>query len=163
MNERQITVLEADLSRADHQEATLALIDGYSMDPMGDGKPLSDVARRDLISGLRQHPTTMIFIAYDGAEPIGIAVCFRGFSTFAARTLINIHDFFVVPAYRGKGIGRLLFEVVEERARELGCCKLSLEVQENNHRARSIYAAAGFGRSVYMPEAGGAFFLTKAL
>jgi len=156
-------IVEADLSRAEHQNATLELVNAYAMDPMGDGKPLSDIARRDLITGLRKHPTTMVFIAYGGADPAGIAVCFRGFSTFAARPLINVHDFFVMPAYRGAGIARLLFAAIEERARELGCCKLTLEVLENNHRARSIYAAAGFSQPVYAPGFGGSLFLSKSL
>jgi GNAT superfamily N-acetyltransferase len=163
MTDGLINIVEADLSRAEHRDATHELINAYSMDPMGDGKPLSDTARRDLIPGLRQHPTTMVFIAYEGAEPVGIAVCFRGFSTFAARPLVNVHDFFVMPAQRGAGIARLLFAAIAQRARELGCCKLTLEVLENNHRARSIYAAAGFDQPVYAPGLGGSLFLSKSL
>jgi GNAT superfamily N-acetyltransferase len=163
MNENHITVIEADLSRPDHQEATVRLVNGYSMDPMADDKPLSETSRRDLIPGLRAHPTTMVFLAYRGAEAIGIAVCFRGFSTFAARPLVNIHDLFVSPAYRGSGVSRLIFDAIETRARELGCCKLTLEVLENNHRARGVYAAAGFAAPTYAPGTGGSIFLSKSL
>jgi GNAT superfamily N-acetyltransferase len=158
-----ITIVEADLNQASHQEATLKLVNAYAMDPMGDDKPLAEFSQRNLISGLREHPTTMIFLAYSGSEPVGMALCFRGFSTFAARPLINIHDFYVAPEHRGTGVSRRLMSAVEARARDLGCCKLTLEVQENNHRARGIYAAAGFARSVYVLEAGGAFFLSKPL
>ena len=42
----------------------------------------------------------------------------------------------------------MLFAAIEQRARELGCCKLTLEVLENNHRARRVYAAAGFAPPV---------------
>ena len=84
MNEDKITVLRADLARPEHQKATLELLNAYAMDPMGDGQPLSESARRDLIPGLRQHPTTLVFLAYRDAEPVGLAICFRGFSTFAA-------------------------------------------------------------------------------
>ena len=133
------------------------------MDPLGDGKPLAETTRRDLIPALRQHPTTMILLAYRGTEPVGLAICFRGFSTFAARPLMNIHDYYVAPNCRGTGVGRLLLAAVEQRAREIGCCKLTLEVQENNHRARGVYAAAGFTRSTYVAEAGGALFLSKPL
>lgn len=48
-------------------------------------------------------------------------------------------------------------------ARELDCCLLTLEVQENNHRARHVYAAAGFAEAVYVPEAGGSLYLHKEL
>ena len=48
-------------------------------------------------------------------NPVGAAVCFIGFSTFAAKPLINIHDFVVLPAARGKGVGRRLLEAVEKK------------------------------------------------
>ncbi len=163
MNESRISVVEADLSRPDHEAATVHLLNAYAMDPMGDGKPLSETARRDVIPGLRQHPTTLVFLAYRDTEPVGLAICFRGFSTFAARPLVNISDYFVFPAHRGAGIGRLLLTAIEQHARDLGCCRITLEVQENNHHARRVYAAAGFSQAIYVPEAGGSLYLSKSL
>ena len=160
---QDVDFLEADLNRPEHQCAVLDLIDAYSCDPMGDGKPLSTDARGRLIAGLREHPTTLIILAFKASEPVGVAVCFLGFSTFAARPLLNIHDLNVLPPYRGIGIGRGLIAAVEAKARELGCCKLSLEVQEKNHRARRTYAASGFSQAQYEPDAGNVLFLTKAL
>jgi GNAT superfamily N-acetyltransferase len=158
-----LTITQASLSNPLHQQAILTLVDMYSRDPMGDGKPLATDSRNRLIEGLQKHPTTLIFLAYTGDEPIGIAVCFLGFSTFAAKQLVNIHDLSVVPSFRGKGVSRKLLETVEAKARELNCCKLTLEVLENNHRARSVYASAGFAQATYQPEAGGALFLSKSL
>jgi GNAT superfamily N-acetyltransferase len=163
MNQEPVNVVEADLSLPAHQAATLRLLGEYSMDPMGDGKPLSDLAQRNLISGLQRHPTTLVFLAYHGEEAVGLAICFLGFSTFAARPLVNIHDYFVQPAHRGTGVGRRLMAAIEQRARELACCKLTLEVQENNHRARALYTAAGFAQMIYVPEAGGSLNLAKPL
>jgi GNAT superfamily N-acetyltransferase len=163
MNESQATILPADLSRPDHQAAVLALLDAYSADPMGDGHPLSEFARQNVIAGLQQHPTSLVFLAWEGAEPVGLAICFRGFSTFAARPLLNVHDFFVLGKYRGQGLGRRLLEAIEQGARALGCCKLTLEVLENNRPAKRLYAAFGFGQSTYVPEAGGALFYAKSL
>ncbi|HEY1784055.1 MAG TPA: GNAT family N-acetyltransferase [Pirellulales bacterium] len=163
MDDKMMDIVEADLCLADHQEATRRLLNRYAMDPMGDGKPLSESAARDLIPGLKALPTTMVFLAYSEREAVGLAICFRGFSTFAARPLVNIHDFFVMPGFRGLGFGRGLLAAVERRAREIGCCKLTLEVQENNHRAQDLYAAAGFGKTVHVAAAGGALFLSKPL
>lgn len=156
-------IVEADLNRMEHQQAVVALIDAYARDPMGNGKPLAQEVRRALIPGLQQHPTTVIFLAYQADTAIGIALCFRGFSTFAARPLINIHDLAVLPAYRGQGVGRRLIEHVERKARNLGCCKLTLEVQENNHRARQVYEAMGFAQTQYVEAAGSSLFLSKPL
>jgi GNAT superfamily N-acetyltransferase len=163
MNQRELIVVEADLSGADHQQAIVRLLNAYAMDPMGDGKPLSEAAQNGLIAGLRQHPTTLVFLAYQGSEAIGLAICFRGFSTFAARPLVNIHDFFVVPGQRGTGVGRRLLARIEQRARAIGCCKLTLEVQEHNERAKRVYEATGFTQAVYVPAAGGSVNLAKTL
>ena len=158
-----IRTVQADMDRPDHQAAVLAMVDAYSRDPMGDGAPLSAEARARLIPGLRQHPTTLIFLAYDGEAPVGVAVCFLGFSTFAAKPLVNLHDVSVVPTHRGRGVGRILLAAVEARARELGCCKLTLEVLDQNHRALRTYLAAGFKRYSLQPGAGEALFLSKRL
>lgn len=158
-----VEIVEADLYRPDHQHAVVELMDAYAMDPMGDGKPLSAKVRRELIPGLQQHPTTLIFLAYMHGAPIGITVCFYGFSTFAAKPLINISDLAVLPEYRGHGTGRQILKTVERKAREKGCCKLTLEVQENNHKAQKVYQALGFARDVHQKEAGGAIFLSKPL
>jgi len=158
-----IRIVEADLSLAEHQEAVLAMVDAYSRDAMGNGKPLDHDVRKRLIPGLQKHPTTLIFLAFDGVQPIGAAVCFIGFSSFAAKPIINIHDFVVLPTSRGKGIGRRLLEAVEAKARELGCCKLTLEVMDKNHQAVRMYQAAGFERYSLQREAGAAIFMSKPL
>ena len=156
-------VVEANLSLPEHAGAVLAMLDAYSSDPMGDGHPLSTEARANLIAGLRAHPTTLVFLAFQAGEPVGLATCFRGFSTFAAKPLINVHDFYVVPALRGHGIGRALLAAVERKARDTGCCKLTLEVQENNARARRLYETCGFSQAQYVEEAGRSVVLWKLL
>ncbi len=156
-----IEIVEACLDRAEHQRAVVELLDAYARDPKGNGKPLADNVKRELIAGLQRHPTTHVFLAYASDRPVGIAVCFLGFSTFAARPLLNLHDFAVLAEYRGQGIARQLLEAVEAKARELGCCKLTLEVDEHNHRARQLYRAAGFGPSDRIPLSGLWLFMTK--
>jgi GNAT superfamily N-acetyltransferase len=156
-------IVEADLARPDHQQAVLDLTDAYARDPMGGGQPLSAEVREALVAGLRRHPTTLVLLAYAEGQAVGMATCFLGFSTFSARPLINIHDLVVLPGQRGRGIGRDLLRAVEAKGRSLGCCKLTLEVFEQNHRARKLYAAAGFAPASYTAEAGSALFLARSL
>ena len=162
-DDSSLRYVQADLNNVDHQHAVLAMVEAYSRDPMGDGAPLAAETRERLIPGLREHPTTLIFLAYDAATPIGVAVCFLGFSTFAAKPLINLHDVAIVPTHRGRGIGRGLLAAVEAKGRELGCCKLTLEVLDKNDRALRTYVAAGFERYALQPGAGEAIFMTKSL
>jgi ribosomal protein S18 acetylase RimI-like enzyme len=158
-----VEILPADLDLPAHQDAVVEMVDAYAQDPMGNGAPLPPEVKKALIPGLRAHPTTLIFLAWSGTAPVGIAVCFLGLSTFAAKPLVNIHDLAVLPTQRGKGVGRLLLAAVERKARELGCCKVTLEVLENNRRARELYAAVGFAQATYQEAAGGALFLAKKL
>jgi GNAT superfamily N-acetyltransferase len=130
---------------------------------MGNGGPLPRESLDRLIPGLKNHPTTLIFLAYKNQQAVGLATCFRGFSTFAARPLINIHDLVVLPNHRGMGIGRRLLAAIEQKARELDCCKVTLEVQENNTKARRAYGHAGFSQGLYSPTTGGSLYYWKTL
>ena len=139
-----VLVVEADLENPRHQRAVVAMVNTYARDPMGRGQDLPEEVLRDLVPGLQRHPTSLIFLAFDDEVPVGVAVSFVGFSTFAARPLINIHDLAVAPGFRGRGIGRQLPEQVEARARALGCCKLTLEVAAENTLAQELYRTVGF-------------------
>jgi GNAT superfamily N-acetyltransferase len=148
----EIKIIEADLTDVDHQQAIIAMLDAYMRDPMGGNTPMPETTRRDLIPGLRAHPACYVFLAYRDETPVGLSICFLGFSTFNARPLINIHDIFVDSSVRGKGIGRLLLEKIETKARDLGCCRLTLEVREDNKVAQTLYRKAGFDRVVVGPK-----------
>jgi ribosomal protein S18 acetylase RimI-like enzyme len=145
-----VTILDADLSRAERQNALVTMLDSFMLDQ--DGEPLSKQAKRDMIPGLRAHPACYVFLAYRDGSPIGFSICFLGFSTFMARPLINIHDIFVDASARGLGIGAMLLERIEAKARELNCCRITLEVREDNRVARGLYRKVGFDRVVVGPN-----------
>lgn len=141
-------IIGADLARPAHRDALLSLIDLYARDPMEGGQPLPKNVMRDLVPWLRKHPAHFVWLAYQGKEAIGFTICFLGFSTFNARPLLNIHDISVRSEFRGLGVGKMLMQAVEAKARKLKCCKLTLEVREDNEVARGLYRKLGFDRSV---------------
>ena len=158
-----LSIVQADLASPEHERDIMAMTLMYACDEMGNSAPLpADVLKR-LVPGLRAHPTTIGFLAYLGGKAVGIANCFLGFSTFAAKPLINIHDLAVVPEFRGQGIGRALLDAVAEHARQRGCVKLTLEVQESNRRARQAYESAGFAQMIYGTHTGGSLYYSKPL
>ena len=158
-----VEIVIADLNNSQHQSDIVAMTAAYALDPMGNGGPLPKDVLDRLIEGLCAHPTTIVFLAYIDNQPVGIATCFRGFSTFYAKPLVNIHDLAILPDFRGCGIGRKLLAAIESHARELNCCKVTLETQENNSRARALYEKVGFAQATYDPTAGGALFYAKIL
>jgi len=143
--------------------ALLGLLDHYAQDPMGGGHPLGEHARAHLVAALRSVPGYHGGLALDGERAVGLVNCFTGFSTFAAQPLLNIHDLVVHADARGRGIGAALLDWARQRAQDLGCCKLTLEVLSGNTRARKVYEAAGYEPYALDPESGEALLMQKRL
>jgi GNAT superfamily N-acetyltransferase len=142
-----VQVRPADLSDAGDAESIVTLLNAYALEPVGLAGPLSRDVRERLVPALREVPDVLVLLAFADDAPIGIAVCFVGFSTFRARPLLNIHDLAVLPEHRGKGAGRALLQAAENHARRRGCCRLTLEVLESNSGARALYHRFGFDAS----------------
>ncbi|HEV7280803.1 MAG TPA: GNAT family N-acetyltransferase [Pirellulaceae bacterium] len=138
-----LSVRPADLANPADAESVVAMLDAYARDPLGMSAPLPDEIRSVLIDRL-QEVRHWIGLAWLAERPVGVAICFFGFSTFRARPLLNLHDFAVVPEARGLGVGKTLMDAVLAAAKEHGCCKVTLEVRSDNGRAKRLYAAAGF-------------------
>lgn len=158
-----LRIVAVDLQNKAISKAWLELLDHYARDPMGGGAGLSAYAKANLVRELKDLPTFHSALAFAGDEAVGLINCFAGFSTFAAKPLLNIHDIVTRDNRRGQGIGLALLHWAEQRARELGCCKLTLEVLSNNTRALAAYERAGFAPYVLDPAAGHALFLQKYL
>lgn len=146
-----------------HARAIFELLNKYAEDPMGGGKSLPASTRRDLIPELRRRPWVVTLLALVGDEPAGLLIAMEGFSTFAARPLMNIHDVAVHPGFRSQGIGTALFREVEKVSIKRDCCKLTLEVLEGNERAKGLYKRLGFKPYELDPATGAAQFWEKPI
>jgi len=158
-----LQVRRADYSAAADRAALIGLLDAYAQDRMGGGEALPADVRARLCDDLARHPLAVSFIAWLGDQPVGLANCFEGYSTFKARPLLNVHDMVVHPAHRARGIGQALLAACEAHARERGCCKLTLEVLSGNQRAMRSYAHFGFAPYVLDPREGQALLMQKWL
>jgi GNAT superfamily N-acetyltransferase len=78
----------------------------------------------------------------DGALA-GFALYFWNYSTFLCRPGLYLEDLFVREHCRGRGIGRVLLDAVEARARAQGCGQLEWSVLDWNTRAIEFYRAFG--------------------
>jgi len=133
----------ADLNNPLDASAIVKLIDHYAQDPMGGGKPLLEEVREQMIKGMATMPGSFVVLAKIGAPIVGCATCFMGFSTFKAKPLINIHDLCVDLEWRNRGVGQALINAVAVEADRRGCCKITLEVRDDNP-ARRLYERSGF-------------------
>ncbi len=156
-------IFEADLNIPAHADALVKLMDEYARDPMGGEKGLSDYVKANLAAELAKRKAAHVILAFVDDKPAGLVVCLEGFSTFACKPLLNIHDIIVSLPHRGKGLSKLMLQKAEDIAIDLGCCKLTLEVLEGNYVAQSAYKACGFSGYELNPEMGKALFWEKKL
>lgn len=161
MTSQELHIVQADLANPLHRRAIESLTNAYACDDMGGGEELPPEVLARLVAGLQAHPTTVALLAFVGEQPVGLATCFLGFSTFLARPLLNVHDLAVLPDCRGKGVGAALLRAVERTAAERGCAKVTLEVGDRNDRARALYEREGFRHASAGSTAGAALFYSK--
>ena len=156
-------VVTVDYTNQTQARQLLDLLDEYARDPMGGGGPLPSGTRENLIQSLAQVPNAFSLIAYVNDEPAGFTNCLQSFSTFKCKPLLNVHDLAVSERFRGQGVARQLLSRVDEIARQRGCCKVTLEVLQNNHAAKSAYLKHGFESYELDPVMGIAEFWQKEL
>lgn len=158
-----IEVVDAELSRPAHAQAVVRLLNEYALDAMGGGRELPTQTRDNLVDELRKREAARVVLGMVDGEPAGLLIAFEGFSTFACRPLLNVHDVVVSRPYRGRGLSTRMLERIEAIARDAGCCKLTLEVLEGNRVAQNAYRAFGFAGYELDPEMGRALFWEKKL
>ena len=158
-----LQLCRADYQHPAHAQALVFLLDAYARDAAGGGQPLADFAKQHLVAELAARPQAFSVLAFDGTQPVGLVNCIEGFSTFACRPLVNVHDVVVLPSHRGRRVGEQMLTLVEQLARERGACKLTLEVLQGNRSAITLYERVGFAAFQLDPAMGQAQFLQKWL
>jgi GNAT superfamily N-acetyltransferase len=98
--------------------------------------------------GLRQslfgpRPAGEVVLAYAGETPVGFALFFHNFSTFLGRHGLYLEDLFVVPEWRGKGVGKQLLAHVAAIAESRNCGRMEWAVLDWNESAIAFYRRMG--------------------
>lgn len=138
-------IIQCNLNQHSHQIAFIDLLNHYISDEMGGGETLNRTKADELFVQLNNQPNfRAFFVLYEG-EVAGMVTTFKNISTFQVKPLINIHDVIVKKNYRNKGLGHKLVGFVLELARNENCCRVNLEVREDNHRAMEVYRDFDFG------------------
>ena len=158
-----LRVCRADYANPVHARALTQLLDMYAQDVMGGGKHLSQFALDNVAAELAKRPQAFSVLAFQGVEAVGLVNCIEGFSTFACKPLVNVHDVAVRPTHRKLGVARQMLALAEAIARERGCCKMTLEVLQGNAPAIKLYEDIGFVGYQLVESMGQAVFLQKPL
>ncbi len=142
-------------------QALVMLLDAYARDPAGGGHALADSVKKHLPRELAARPQAYSVMAWAGVQPVGLVNCIEGFSTFACKPLVNVHDVVVLASHRGMGIAARMLAMAEDLARARGAVKLTLEVLSGNSQACALYQRLGFASYQLDPAMGSAVFMQK--
>ena len=88
-------------------------------------------------------PAAEVVLASRGDETAGFALWFRSYSTFLAQPGIYLEDLFVLPAHRGRGLGRRLLAHLAWTAAERGYGRVEWAVLDWNADAIRFYRSLG--------------------
>ncbi|XP_029375787.1 diamine acetyltransferase 2b isoform X1 [Echeneis naucrates] len=78
----------------------------------------------------------------EGFKVVGYALYFYTYSTWKGRT-VYLEDLYVMPEFRGNGIGKGLLSKVAEVGKKKQCVRLQLSVLNWNTPTQDFYAAKG--------------------
>lgn len=90
-----------------------------------------------------QQPSAEVLIAEYEGKPTGFALFFTSYSTFLARPGIYLEDLFVLPEYRGHGIGKALLAFLAGLVVERKMGRLDWSVLDWNEPAIKFYEQIG--------------------
>jgi GNAT superfamily N-acetyltransferase len=88
-------------------------------------------------------PSAEVVVARAGGEAVGFAVWFHSYSTFLSRRGLYLEDLFVVPEWRGRGVGRALLVYLAQVAVERNCGRMEWSVLNWNETAIGFYRSLG--------------------
>jgi GNAT superfamily N-acetyltransferase len=89
-------------------------------------------------SGFGPHPVWWAFVAEAEGRIVGFAMYYIRFSTWKGQRMY-LEDFIVTDEYRGKGIGKLLFDQLIVEAKEKGWNAIVWQVLKWNEPAINFY------------------------
>jgi GNAT superfamily N-acetyltransferase len=86
----------------------------------------------------------------DAGRPAGFASVYWSWDTLLAARVGIMHDLFVTPAMRGRGVGEALIDACRAECRRHGAVKLGWQTARDNRRAQRLYERIGATRDEWI-------------
>ncbi|MFE4241602.1 GNAT family N-acetyltransferase [Peribacillus butanolivorans] len=101
---------------------------------------------REFLKERLTNEESVIFMAFDGDNPIGFVQLYPSFSSVSMMRSWVLNDLFVKGKARKKGFGEKLLKAAIAFAKETGAKGVSLETDKDNGNAQKLYEKIGFIR-----------------
>jgi GNAT superfamily N-acetyltransferase len=97
--------------------------------------------QRDVLGAV---PWVRVLVAHGADGMVGYAALRPLAQVQFGRRGMDMQNLFVMPQFRGQGVGKALIKACEEHARALGCATLAVGTHPDNADAQQVYLHAGF-------------------
>lgn len=114
-----------------------------------EGSEIGAKVREGVLTALKDNSYATYWVLESTGVVIGNVSVVKEWSDWNAGYYWWVQSMFIEPAYRGKGLIRLLLETVQREAANAGALELRLYVHKDNTVAISAYLKNGFGSSDY--------------
>jgi ribosomal protein S18 acetylase RimI-like enzyme len=128
---------------ADEVEAVAGLMAAFR-DHLDKADPPDDEIRASVQRILADPASEFLLGVADDGDPLGICQLRYRWSVWTSAEDCWLEDLYVVPEARRGGLGKALADAALDSARERGCVRIELDVDEDNDPALALYSAAGF-------------------
>jgi len=100
--------------------------------------------------GQLDEPNVVVLVADDHGDVIGYSYAeIQGYDRMALRgPAAVLHDIVVDPAYRRRGVGRLLLDATIAALEARDAPRVVLSTAERNEKAQALFASVGFRRTM---------------
>ncbi len=129
-------------ARASEAATYLSLVDALA-DFEKLKRPTKAARTRLVCDGFGKHRRFDPLLAFINRKTVGYALIFETYSSFLAKPTLYLEDIFVLPAYRGNGIGLKLFRYCVAEAKRRGCGRMEWVVLDWNKHAIRFYDTYG--------------------
>ena len=117
-------------------QSTYYAEDEYSFD---------DTVARESWQRLLSHASLgTVWVAEAGSQLVSYVVLTLGYSLEYRGRDAFLDELYVLPAWRGQGLGRRALAIVDSACRNLGVHALHLEVERDKEKAQALYRRWGF-------------------
>ena len=110
------------------------------------GKANDLPAARAFLKARFDHGESVVFMAHEGAVPVGFAQLYPSYSSTALARVFTLNDLFVHESGRRKGVGTTLLSSVHGYAWSHGAVRVTLNVAIENTSGQALYETQGWSK-----------------
>lgn len=135
--------------KAEDTQAVLKMMKIFYDSPAVSHDVAESTLRRNIEACISENPFIQGYVFWEQGNIAGYGMTAQSFTTEFGGTCIWVEDLYIMPEYRGSGIGTQFLSYVEERFRGQAVL-LKLEVERNNSVAVEVYRKCGYEELPYM-------------